>query len=363
MSNADFSSFIRYSNCWEDTEILLHALDIKRGETGISIASAGDNTLAMLINEPKRIYAFDLNPTQLYCCELKMACFRCLSYKEMLTLLGVIRGARLPLYSRVRDCLTDNARAYFDSHPEIISDGIIHCGKFEHFFEIFRNYVIPLFSTREDFRKFAAMDNLTEQKRFFEERINNRRLKGMFRIYFGYKVMGKLGRDSSFYDHVDDKEQSGNDIRDRFVYGISNTVNATNRYFSYIVRGGYSPNSLPLYLRRENFDVIRRNIDRITLVEGDLSSIPCERIDFANLSDIFEYMSGEEFTADVGRLTSILSENGRAAYWNMQNRRYIEAEGMRCDNELSERLFRQNNSWFYRDFLLYRKAAEHEQNS
>ena len=143
MSKADFS-FIRYSNCWEDTRILLEALDIQRGETGISIASAGDNTLAMLINEPERIYAFDVNPTQLYCCELKMACFRCLSYKETLTLLGVRRGERLPLYSKVRAYLSEEALMYFDSNPDIISGGVIHCGKFEHFFRIesalFRSY-------------------------------------------------------------------------------------------------------------------------------------------------------------------------------------------------------------------------------
>ena len=361
MSRADFS-FIRYSNCWEDTDILLEALDIKKGETGVSVASAGDNTLTMLIKEPKRIYAFDLNPTQLYCCELKMSCFRCLSYKETLTLLGVRRGERLPLYSRVREALSDDARAYFDSHPELITGGIIHCGRFEGFFRIFRERIIPLFSTRQIFRDFAAMEDTAKQREFYEKNINNRRLKAIFSIYFGYKVMGRLGRDVSFYDHVEEKEGSGNDIRSRFEFGISNTVNADNPYMSYIVRGGYSRRSLPLYLRRENFDIIRRNIDRITLINGDMLSLDVGEVDFANLSDIFEYMSGEEFARNTEKLTELLAPNGRAAYWNMQNRRYFECGELTCDKELSERLFRQNKSWFYRDFLLYRKGKD-EQNS
>lgn len=359
MSKADFS-FIRYSNCWEDTNILLEALDIKRGETGISIASAGDNTLAMLIKEPERIYAFDVNSTQLYCCELKMACFRCLSYKETLTLLGVRRGERLPLYSRVRGYLSEEARAYFDSRPDIIAGGVIHCGKFERFFKIFRERIIPLISTRKVFRTFARMEDMEQQREFYDTCINNRRMNAIFHIYFGYKVMGRLGRDSSFYDHVEDKEQSGSDIRSRFEFGIYNTLNADNPYVNYIVCGGYTPRSLPLYLRRENFDIIRRNIDRITLVHGDLSAVPAEDIDFANLSDIFEYMSDEEFTQSNETLSRMLSPNGRAAYWNMQNRRYLD-DILTCDSELSERLFRQNNSWFYRDFRLYRKAAADEQ--
>lgn len=361
MSKADFS-FIRYSNCWEDTRILLEALDIRRGETGISIASAGDNTLAMLINEPERIYAFDVNPTQLYCCELKMACFRCLSYKETLTLLGVLRGERLPLYSKVRAYLSEEALMYFDSNPDIISGGIIHCGKFERFFRIFRERIIPLISTRKDYRTFARMDDMEEQRRFYDTRINNRRMKAIFSIYFGYKVMGRLGRDSSFYDHVDEKEQSGNDIRGRFEFGVYNTLNADNPYINYIVCGGYAPRSLPLYLHRENYDIIRRNLDRITLIHGDLSAIPTENIDFANLSDIFEYMSDEEFSESKLLLSRMLSANGRVAYWNMQNRRYPD-DILTCDTELSERLFRKNNSWFYRDFRLYRKADKHEQDS
>lgn len=32
-------SFIRYANCWEDTNILLEALKIKENEVGLSIAS------------------------------------------------------------------------------------------------------------------------------------------------------------------------------------------------------------------------------------------------------------------------------------------------------------------------------------
>ncbi len=342
---------------------MLNALDIREGETGISIASAGDNTLAMLTKSPKRIYAFDLNPTQLFCCEVKMACFRALSYGEMLTFLGVRRGERKQLYTRVREHISEGAAAYFDAYPDIIENGIIHCGRFENYFRLFRNFMIPLFSTRETFRTFARMEDLAQQREFYRTHIDNRRLRSVFRVYFGYKVMGRLGRDASFYDHVEDKEDSGSDIRSRFEFGVHNTLNADNPYINYIVCGGYTPRSLPVYLRRENFDIIRSNIDRITLVQGDISAITEKNIDFANLSDIFEYMSEEEFAEDTEYLLDILAPDARIAYWNMQNRRYFDDDRLIHDKELSERLFRENNSWFYRDFLLYRKAEIDEQDN
>ena len=44
---ADFEQ-IRYAQCWEDADVLLEALDVKTDGSYLSIASAGDNTLALV---------------------------------------------------------------------------------------------------------------------------------------------------------------------------------------------------------------------------------------------------------------------------------------------------------------------------
>lgn len=352
---------IRYANCWEDTGILLKALEIRQGETGISIASGGDNTLAMLLGDPERIYAIDRNPAQLWCCELKIAAIRLLEYEDVLRLLGVCGGDRAALYQRVRLLLSDEARQYFDQNPEIIGNGIIHAGKFERFFSVFRRQIIPLFSTNEIFEEFAAMDDPEAQYDFFEKKINNRKLRAMFRIYFGYKVMGQFGRDKSCYDHVGEKKESGSDIRERFIYGIQHTSNLRNPYMQYIVTGGYSPKALPLYLRRRYFDTIRERLDHITLMQSDLCAVRLSGLDFANLSDIFEYMSDDEFSDNTAALAKMMRMNGRVLSWNMQNRRYLDSTAFRSEHEISAALFEQNRSWFYRDVMLYRRTS-HEQN-
>lgn len=353
-------TFIRYSNCWEDTHVLLAALNIQSGETGISVASAGDNTFAMLLKHPKRIYAFDVNETQLFCCELKMQAFRYLEYEEMLTLLGVCTGNRISLYRKISCYLSYQAKKYFDAHTELIESGIIHVGKFERYFRIFRNAMIPLVATKERFRCFVKIKDMERQKQFFRQYINTHRLHLLFRIYFGYRVMGKLGRDSSFYRYVEDKESSGTDIQKRFEYGISHTLNAENPYINYIVLGRYTKRSLPIYLRKENFETIRENLDKLILVHSDLMSLHVKEIDFANLSDIFEYMSADEFRQNEKALRNMMRPNGRIAYWNMQNRRYLNDHQFRYDAETSEQLFEVNQSWFYRDFRLYRRKTCNE---
>ena len=88
----DFN-FIRYANCWEDANLLLDVLDIEK-KTGLSVLSGGDNTLAMLIKNPKKIVAFDINKTQIHLFNLKKAGFKNLDYDELIDLLGIYGTSR-----------------------------------------------------------------------------------------------------------------------------------------------------------------------------------------------------------------------------------------------------------------------------
>src|SRR5438128_10521228 len=84
--------FIRYANCWEDAHILCQALRPGHGVRVLSIASAGDNVLALLA-EGATVVAADLSLAQLACLELRRAAFRELEYDELIDFLGV-RPAR-----------------------------------------------------------------------------------------------------------------------------------------------------------------------------------------------------------------------------------------------------------------------------
>ena len=92
---ADFSR-IRYAQCWEDADILLEALNIQPGFTCLSIASAGDNALAMLSKGPRKVVAIDINPAQLAALELRVAAFRELRHPELLALIGSVAGHDRP---------------------------------------------------------------------------------------------------------------------------------------------------------------------------------------------------------------------------------------------------------------------------
>src|ERR1700693_1337234 len=76
---ADFS-ILRYAQCWEDADVLLEALDIQPGDVCLSIASGGDNALAMLSRSPATVLALDLSHAQLALLQLRVAAYRELSH-------------------------------------------------------------------------------------------------------------------------------------------------------------------------------------------------------------------------------------------------------------------------------------------
>ena len=147
-SRASFE-LIRYAQCWEDADILLEGLEIQPGDTCLSIASAGENSLSMLTENPGRVIALDLSVSQLHCLALRVAAFKNLTHPELLELIGSSPSTRrLELYVRCRKSLSSDARTFWDARPELVRNGIGDAGKFERYFRIFRTYIVPLIASK-----------------------------------------------------------------------------------------------------------------------------------------------------------------------------------------------------------------------
>jgi S-adenosylmethionine-diacylglycerol 3-amino-3-carboxypropyl transferase len=265
---ADFS-FVRYANCWEDADILLKALHCKDGGNFLSIASAGDNSLSLLALNPNLVLAFDISSIQLACTELKKAAFQHFSYEETLQFLGVLDCInRQKLYDDIKNGLSKKTAEYWSAHLDLIEKGIIHIGKFENYFRLFRTYCLPLIHSKKTTKHLLEKKSQEERHLFYSRKWNNLRWKLLFRIFFGKTMMGKLGRDPEFFKYVD--KDVGRHILARVEHGLTTIATDENPYLEYILKGNFQ-NSLPHYLRKENFQTIKQNIHQLKLFQGDLS--------------------------------------------------------------------------------------------
>lgn len=351
MAEAKFD-FIRYSNCWEDTENLLQSLEMK-GKSGVSVLSAGDNTMALLLADPAKITAFDLNPTQIHLFYLKKAGFQSLDHDGLMELLGVNgTGRSWERFLSLESVMEADAFKYFKAHREFFEEGIVNMGKFEHYFQIFRNKVVPLFTTKAHMDRLARFEDPAAQKKYYDRYVNNRRMKGVFQIFFGFRMMGKLGRDRAFYNYVEEKEDSASNIKKVADSGMGRIPNYDNPYMTYVLTNRYPEHALPYYLQKEYHETIRSRLDRIEVIRGSFLDVSGKH-DFFNLSDIFEYMSEEDFQKNVEHLKKLARPGGRVAYYNMQGKRYLEMDGFRYQKELSEERTMKTKSYFYRDFNVY----------
>lgn len=317
-ARADFSA-IRYAQVWEDADVLLEALDVQPGDTCLSIASAGDNALALLTKDPARVVALDLSPAQLACLALRVAGYRRLEHGELLELIGSRPSARrLELYRRCRELLPVGPRRFWDDQPGLVEAGIGSSGKFERYFALFRTRVLPLVHGRSMVEALLQPRLLDDRRTFYAQWWDSWRWRLLFRVFFSRFVMGRIGRDPEFFKYVEaDVAES---ILARTKHALTELDPSQNPYVHWILTGTHG-DALPCALRPENFDVIRNNIDRIEWhcqpVEAFLQQAGTLTIDRFNLSDLFEYVSPEACGRMLEEVVRAGRSGARVVYWNM----------------------------------------------
>ena len=355
-SHADFSA-IRYAQCWEDADILMEGLDIKPGDSCLSIASAGDNSLAMLALGAGRVVALDLNSAQLACLELRVAAYRELSHPELLELIGSRPSTRRDeLYRRCRSLLGTDTRAFWDARSDAVENGIGGGGKFERYFALFRQKFMPLVHSRSTIERLLAGGDLSAREQFYREKWDTWRWRLLFRIFFSRFVMGRLGRDPSFFRYVEGSVAER--ILARTRHALTSLDPADNPYLQWILTGRHTT-ALPFALRPENFEPIRDNLHRLEWhclpLEEFLEQEGAASIDRFNLSDIFEYMSEENYRLLLERLVCAGRSGGRLAYWNMlapRSRPECLAGQLRPLEREAQHLFQQDKAFFYSAFVI-----------
>jgi S-adenosylmethionine-diacylglycerol 3-amino-3-carboxypropyl transferase len=352
---------IRYANCWEDADALVAALDVAPGSRLLSIASGGDNTFA-LIAAGAAVVAADLSPAQLAVVELKRAAFRRLEHEELLGFLGAADATDRPAtYRRLRPDLPDDVRAFWDDHPGDLRRGIVHAGRFEGYFRLFRRRVLPLVHSRRRVAALLAEKTRDDRVAFYERTWNTLRWRLLFRVFFSRFVMGRLGRDPEFFRHVDGSVSAR--LLERTRYALTELPTHANPYLEYILTGRFE-RSLPRYLRPEHFDAIREGLDRLTLfggpIEATVAADAGDGFDGFNLSDIFEYLDPGACAAIYARLLDTARDGARFVYWNMlvPRRRPDElANRVRSLDDLAAELFAADKAFFYRALVVEEAAA------
>lgn len=351
---------IRYANCWEDADILLKGLAPQNDQKIISIGSAGDNSFSLLTTNPEIVVAVDINPVQLFVIELKKLAIQHMDYDDFLGFLGFreMNGEqRIQLYKSLHLLLPFEARSYWNGHENLIKSGFIREGKFEKYFHLFRTKVLPWIHSSQTIKQLFEEKSAQAQKEFYDKNWNTWRWRALFSIFFSKPVMGRLGRDPEFLKQVN------LDVAD-FIFSraerqLSSPFAQTNYFLRHILAGDFSK-SLPHFAREEHFEHIKSNIGALHIVKGLAEQVfeTYGMFQYANLSNIFEYMDANTFETVGTQLAKGISAGGRLAYWNLMVPRRLShtfPQHFSWQKQISQDFTAMDKGFFYQSFIIDQK--------
>jgi S-adenosylmethionine-diacylglycerol 3-amino-3-carboxypropyl transferase len=351
---------IRFANCWEDTEVALAALAIRPGRRYVSIASAGDVTLAMLSRNPAEVLAVDRNQAQLSGLELRAAALERLSHRRLLQFLGVTAAEdRGRIYRDLADRLSAPARRFWDDNQRGIARGIIHAGRVEKYFYWFRKVGRPWLVPNRTRDRLAKPGDPVRKSAYIGCLLHSRRWSFFLWLLFSRRLFGSLGVGR-------DRQTAGIPDRDiietvrRRIAAALAAAGDKNYFLDYILTGNFGE-TLPLYLRPENHLAIRSKLSALHLYRGRLtealSGAGRAHYDGFYLSDIFEYMTEREFEAFLDRILAAANPGARVVYWNnLLDRTPRPRPGLIPRAALAASLFARNRAFFYGSLTILEKT-------
>jgi S-adenosylmethionine-diacylglycerol 3-amino-3-carboxypropyl transferase len=350
-----------FTQNWEDPAADNKALRIQPGETLITITSGGCNTLGFLLKDPGQIIGIDINGSQNWLMELKMAAIRRLTYKEFLQFLGITSGGnRLKTYELLKKDLTEEAKIFWDAKKKIIAAGFLARGRFENFVKL-AGKMIRLLQGNKRVKKLLMDKSTEDQKYFYDQVWDNKRMKLLFNTLFNKRILAKRGLDADYFHFDDDSASFAESFYNRHRKVLRDIPIGGNYFIAMYLEGKYnSLTEMPEYLLEENYASIRDRLDRIELVTQDakhwLAERPADSIDCFALSNICELMSLEDTEYLFQEVFRTGKSGSRICFRNLMIPREVPdnlTEKIIKDEPLSQELLATDRSFVYSKVAAY----------
>lgn len=296
---------IVFNMSWEDPEMDRRAFNLTPDDTVISITSAGCNPLNFLCQNPAKLISIDGNPAQTALLELKLAGIDALNHETFFDIFAVRNPGRITrVYrSQLRQRISLRARAFWDKNLWKAARGIYQFGRMGLFCRVLRAYLRAFFTPRQ-IDEFLDSPTLEAQRAWYHKNVAPRfwgkTSQHMVRFRPFLYMAGVHPRQ---FDLVDGRHDMYAYVKERIEHVLTQVPIRDNYFLSMTVSGRFRGGHVPPYLLEENFDALRRNLDRVQVVNGWLGPFldtqPAGSINKFNLLDIFDWMTPEQFESTL----------------------------------------------------------------
>ncbi len=273
--NALYARSLIYNTCWEDPAVDRLALNIGSDDTILVITSAGCNTLDYALAGPRHIHAVDANPRQTALLELKLAGIRRLQFDDFFALFGEGRHPRFDQIYRdtLRQDLSPFAQQFWDGAGPWFSRRNPRNTFYFHSLSgrvatLFRHYVDLQPQLRSAVDELVDAKSLDQQRDIYDSRIAPRMWGPSMNWALSRQItMSMLGVPALQHEEVRKQHAGGvpGFVRDAIEYVFRCLPLWSNYFWRVYVRGAYTRDCCPEYLKRDNFLALKNGLaDRIT---------------------------------------------------------------------------------------------------
>lgn len=349
---------------WEDPESDRRALAIRSGETLMTVTSGACNTFTLLLDDPVKIYAIDINPTQSYLLELKHAAIRRFDDDQLHAFLGLTPSdQRIQSFHQLCGDLSEAARAYWATRLDKVQGGIINAGRYESFVRLFSR-AIRIVQGKKRVEGLFRCETLKHQQAYFDAEWNTVQWRLIFKLLANKRMLAKRGLTGDYFKFDDGASSFADSFFLRARKALREIPIESNYFVAQYLRGCYlSDRAIPAYLFKRNLPVVRARLDRIEVVTSDvqgwLRRQPDASIDAFSLSNICELMSLEETNRLFSEVARSARDGARICFRNLMVPRAVpEALSKRIvfDEGLSSELLAQDRSFVYSRVQAFRIA-------
>lgn len=276
-----------YNACWEDPRLDRAALKLGPDDTVLVITSAGCNALDYLLDEPRHLYAVDLNPRQNALLELKRAGIRALDFGTFFAMFGRGRlvDARDVYQDTLRHTLAPEYRAYWDRHIDFFAgrgwrQSFYFRGTSGTFARLINGYIDAVAGVRDHLLAILNAGSIDQQREIYDAHLRP--------VFWSRLLRWLLGRDSTL-SLLGVPRPQRQQVEACFPGGIAHFIEdcvetvfarlplADNYFWRVYLTGQYTPECCPEYLKPANFARLRAGlVDRLSIHTAPVHRFLCQ---------------------------------------------------------------------------------------
>ncbi len=309
-----FPDTFMYSVSWEDPDVDKDVLKIEHTDVVLTLTGGGDNVFNYVLDGADSVYCVDLNPAQYHLMELKKSIFETYDYDKLWDLFG--KGID-HTFDKTLMCVSsvfsnNETYLFWNKKKHYFAKGLYYYGSMGKIVYFVKTLCLRNILLNERIKKSGLLwkSCMLLIKWFIWVFIN---------LLQSTSILWKLcGTPQNQIEMI-----TKNDKRDLYEYVITSLepvfkysdLIKDNYFYFLILNGFFAKENCPRYLKEENYDIIKDNVERIHNINGSLLT-ELEKREYSKviLMDHMDWMDTVYIESLCKALKKSLSVNGRAIF-------------------------------------------------